>query len=371
MSTNTVVLSLALLASASTFAADTAYQTLLKQGLHVEGFVPHQIIVNNNQTKIIRLMNITLSPMVAKKLAGRASDIIQNPYHVGMMNANDMPSMIRVGMNGEPVLDQGQWGTCATFSSSAAVNAMLSLSGDSETSQLCNLAVGRTLGNGADGGWDGSFGYVVLGQIAQYGFVNKQYQHTHGCGGLKKYPVDSDDSGSAMPLAKFSANSSKTFTNNDWTPILSYDGTFAPVDSAAATQALNDVKKALNKGNRVVFGSLIDGNVGEVGATGTYNGIDNDTWVMTSAIQQDFQNDNPMEGHEIIIDGYDDNACATYIDNSKSVKQCGLLRIRNSWGASAGDQGDYYMSYDHFKGMVIEAYAIGKNVKNKFQSSVN
>lgn len=371
MSTNTAVLSISLFLSASTFAADTAYQTLLKQGLHVDGSVPHKIILNNNQTKIIRLMNISLSPMVAKKLSARASDIIQNPYRGDLMNADDMPSAIRVGMNGESVLDQGQWGTCATFSSSGAINAMLSLSGDSEASQLCNLAVGKTLQNGTNGGWNGSFGYLVLGQISQYGFVNKQYQHAHGCGGLKKYPADSDNSGSAMPLAKFTANAAIAFTANDWTPILSYDGTFAPVDSATAAKALNDVKKALNKGNRVVFGSLIDGSVGEVGATGSYNGISNDTWVMTSGIQQDFQNDNPMEGHEIIIDGYDDNACATYTDNSKSVKQCGLLRVRNSWGASAGDQGDYYMSYDHFKGMVIEAYAIGHDVKNKFQSSVN
>lgn len=68
----------------------------------------------------------------------------------------------------------------------------------------------------------------------------------------------------------------------------------------------------------------------------------------------------------MVIDGYDDNACATYQTKDGTQKQqCGLLRLRNSLGSQAGDAGDYYMTYDYFKAMIIEAFVIGKNVRRK------
>ena len=363
-----IALSLVLAASTtSVIAADHSYQTLLKQGLRVDGSIPQKITLANHQTKIIRLMNITLSPNVANVLSGRLTHILNHPAQMDLLKGQDVPPAKNIGMNGEAVLDQGNWGTCATFSTTAAVNAMFPLAGDLQVSQLCNLEVGKTLDNGGDGGWDGSFGYVVLGQMNDYGFVNKQYQHATGCGGLKAYPAYSSNDGSAMTTADFTAHSSMTFNNTDWTPIVSYNGSFAPLDPTQAGTALNNVKAAINQGYRVVFGTLIDGNVGQVGAAGSYDSVDNDTWVMTSQIPVDIKAGDPMEGHEIIIDGYDDNACATYTEGTDTKQQCGLLEIRNSWSAAAGYQGDYYMTYDHFKGMVIEAYAIGQDVKDNFK----
>ncbi len=372
MSFKPIATPILLLASISTaFASDSAYQSLLKHGLRVDGPVPTQITLANHQQKTIRLMHITLSPTTSQKLAANVSHILKHPTQFGLLRSGDLPAAKYLGMNDFPVLDQGQWGTCATFSTTAAIDAMFPLVDESQVSQLCNLELGVTLNNageGTDGGWQGSFGYIVLGQINQYGYINKQYQHTTGCGGLKNYPTDGYDNGSAMTIADFSANSNMNFTANDWTPIVAFNGNFSPMDPATADKALTNVKNALNQGYRVVFGSLIDPNVGQVGAAGTYNSIDNVAWVMTPQMQQDITSNQNMEGHEIIIDGYDDNACATYNDTSgTSQKQCGLLRIRNSWGPSAGDQGDFYMSYDHFKGMVIEAYAIGDDVKDKFK----
>jgi C1A family cysteine protease len=42
----------------------------------------------------------------------------------------------------------------------------------------------------------------------------------------------------------------------------------------------------------------------------------------------------------MIVTGYDD-------------KQQ-LFKIRNSWGASAGEKGNYYMTYSFFNAMVID-----------------
>jgi C1A family cysteine protease len=45
-------------------------------------------------------------------------------------------------------------------------------------------------------------------------------------------------------------------------------------------------------------------------------------------------------GHEVIVIGYDNNQK--------------LLKIRNSWSANMGDNGDYYMTYNFFNAMANE-----------------
>jgi hypothetical protein len=356
----------------STFAENThySYQYLLAHGLRSDGAIPARITLKNHQHKTIRLMNITLSPIASHQLASNIGYTLQNPTQHHLFRASNLPASQYIGMNGVPVLDQGQWGTCATFSTTAAIDAMDTLLNESQISQLCNLELGQTLRNGGDGGWQGSLGYVVLQQIAQYGYISKQHQHTEGCGGLTSYPTEGGDNGSAMTIDDFSKMATKSFNKNDWTPIVTYNDSvnFSPMDPKTANTALTNVKHALNQGYRVVFGTLIDPDVGPVGAAGSYNDINNDTWVMTKQMQQDVTSSTSLEGHEIIIVGYDDNACATFSqDDNTQTKQCGLLRIRNSWGPSAGDNGDYYMTYDHFKTMTLEAYAVGNDVKDKFK----
>lgn len=107
-----------------------------------------------------------------------------------------------------------------------------------------------------------------------------------------------------------------------------------------------------------LFGTLLDENIDDVGSAGTYNNVAEDAWVMTKKIKRDLKKNDNIGGHELIIDGYDDAACATYREDHETKQQCGLLRIRNSWGTDAGDQGDYYMSYAYFKVMVDEAHEI-------------
>ena len=336
--------------------------------LQVQGAMPVRLKLNDGKTKIVRLMDISLSSAAIKKI----TTTLNTPLPHYLMRSASMPAKKYVGMASQPVLDQGEWGSCATFSTTASVNATYNLTSGSSVSQVCNLQLGRTINAlpGADGGWQGSFGYLVFNQINQYGYLNMDTQTHVGCGGLKAYPTHSGDNGKAMTYEAFAAlNPSKQFSKNDWTPIVSYDGSFEPLDPKKAATALDNVKKALTKGYRVVFGTLLDPWVGQAGAVGTYKNISDDTWVLTDQIKKDIKA-GIIAGHEIIIDGYDDNACATFADSKGTVKQCGLLRIRNSWGKSAGYKGDYFMSYDHFKGMAIEVYAVGKNVRNTFKPTV-
>lgn len=307
---------------------------------------------NSHKVKMVSLMKITPSAKAAKQLAQNVQFVLANPHYGEVHNGSD-PEEKYVGMHGLPVLDQGMHGSCATFASTAGVDTVFPLESGQTVSQLCNLELGKTLNQVQGGGWDGSFGYLVLGQVQDHGFLTMDYQKKNGCGGLTEYPVNSFNTGSAMPTNTFEKDSNKNFTSADWKTLWKYNGQFAPIDPTDGAKILVKVKHALNNGHVVVFGTVLNQYQGQAGAVGTYNGASNDTWVLTS------QSTSINAGHEMVIDGYDDNACATF---NGSEKQCGLLHLRNSWGQGAGDHGDYYMSYDFFKTMAIEDYELGKGV---------
>lgn len=66
-----------------------------------------------------------------------------------------------------------------------------------------------------------------------------------------------------------------------------------------------------------------------------------------------------MAGHVMIVTGYDDKAYA--VDRQGHIHR-GLFTLRNSWGPIA-DEGNFYMTYDYFDGMVMEAIQIGPGQK--------
>jgi hypothetical protein len=357
---HTAVLASSVMGLASLFAQAGAIATpqATLANMQVTGTVPVRIELNNNQAKVVQLMQVQLSQAAAKQLGQNIAMVMQQPHQMMASNSN-MPSKANATMNGLPVLDQGRWGSCATFASTAAVDATLGLSGDNTVSQLCNLELGKTLNElqGADGGWQGSFGYLVLGQVEKYGYLPMSYQKSQGCGGLKAYPVGGGSNGQAMSKAEFAQGAVHAFSKANWKDIAHYNGSFKPIDPQEGQQYLDKVKSAIVKGHRVVFGTLLDQWVGQAGAIGKYEGATNDAWVLTDQIKRDIEQGWPA-GHEMVIYGYDDNACASF----NGTKQCGLLRLRNSWSAGAGAKGDYFMSYDYFKTMAIESYELGQNL---------
>lgn len=82
-----------------------------------------------------------------------------------------------------------------------------------------------------------------------------------------------------------------------------------------------------------------------MGAVGKHNTwIYKDTWLLTPEILNGLENTKSV--HEMIIAGYDDNAVGV---DDRGINHKGLLILRNSWGTSVGDWGEFYMSYDYFK----------------------
>ncbi len=183
--------------------------------------------------------------------------------------------------------------------------------------------------------------------------VSLDNQRQNSCGGLNEYPVSSYATGSAMSENDY-ANMSESISSLDWTPIVSTEDALAKDKTISPDEVLDQVKTSLATGSRVTFGVLLDVYYGSNGAVGTHHKY-HDTWMLTPEIEQDAKDGYINAGHEMIIIGYDDNA---EVSSSDGTVNKGLLTLRNSWGTGAGDNGNYYMSYDHFKALALEAQTL-------------
>ncbi|OAJ33421.1 C1 family peptidase [Piscirickettsia salmonis] len=363
------LISSSLLLSASAFAG----------AIHIVGTTTTTVPVNStlvaatNGGKAIgsytvSLMKVNIDKTASERLATNIEKTLKNsrtnPY-LGF-TAVDGRSQKQLHMAGVAPLDQGQHGSCATFANAGAIDALYGLIDQSaQVSELCNLELGKSLvasGEQSRSGWDGTLGPVVLTQINNHGYMTIDQESSGICGGLTSYPVTSSDTGGSISKDDFESYSKQhqEFKVSNWQPIFSASS--FPVDPEQADQVLTKVKQALNDQHRVSFGTLLDDNIGQNGAVAKYSAKNNtvnnnNAWVLTSKIASDAQANAIHSGHEMVITGYDDQRCVSYQEDNTTKQQCGLLTLRNSWG-NTGDNGDYYMTYDHFKAMVMEAQEI-------------
>lgn len=305
---------------------------------------------SSSSNKIIPLLAVKLSDTAQSHLLEREQGLNGSWGGEGIEGGSSSNKQLQ--MNGLPVLDQGMHGTCVTFAVTAALDA--ALGGKDEISQLCSLELGNYLEQQsyAPSGWEGSFGHTVLNQIDTFGVVSKAKEASQGCGGLTDYPLLSTEPPSSLMTPETFHEMSKDVSIL-WHPILHVNESLSmPVNTQ---QVLAKVKSAIEGGDRVVFGSLLAAvNTGIAGAVGTYH-VKNDTWILTSKIREALKKDSDFAAHEMVIIGYDDYAKVT---DQEGQKHTGLLTLRNSWGDRVGDHGNFYMSYDYFKALVIEAHRI-------------
>lgn len=310
--------------------------------------------LNASQEKHISLMQVDVSAKARQFMAKQAEKTLKANKEQSLDSTNRIPQQVQLGMNDVPVLNQGNHGSCVTFAVTAVLDAAIG-QGD-YISQLCSLQLGNYLEeNGYNqSGWNGTWARNVLSQISAFGVVSKELQREHGCAGLTEYPLGNGDTSQAMPLTEFHQISESLEEKQiEWTPIL--DANDALTSRVDTNQSLNEIKRVLSQGHRVTFGSLLlDFDLGFAGAVGS-NKSSNDSWVLTPEIARDIYLNGEFGGHEMVITGYDDNAVAMD-DHNQPHK--GLLTLRNSWGDNVGDHGNFYMSYDYFKVLVIEAYKI-------------
>ncbi len=329
-----------------------------------------------SEFKEIHLKNITLSPDERQQLLSRLDNLQkQRSYSRDNMvapfvlaTAPSLPVSVALGMNGVPVLDQGPYGTCATFATTAALDAIGAFPVDAKSgqkdyiSQTCFLQVSR-FDNNDPGIWSGGGdAYYIANSIQHNGVILDSYERDHGCGGLYNYPLIESSArllGSAFPMSEYVRDSDKQFSG---LIVKQLQGDNRP------NTLLLKVKQILANQNRVVvsfFTSPVTvGNPGVYGYCQTFNNaiitdpsqsiIDRnpDSFVLTSEVMQKIRNSGVSGGHAMIATGYDDNGV---ILDSDGHEHRGVLMFRNSWGPDVGDHGDFYMSYEYFETLATEA----------------
>jgi hypothetical protein len=344
--------------------------SLFAQNIHIEGTISHRVpmysmqavgaaTANDNRSsksRVFKLLKVTLSHNAQQILAKNLTRALANQKTPTKMLANNtkLPRKIELGMDNVPVFDQGNHGSCVAFAVTAAIDA--AIYHDDYISQLCQLQVGNYLqaNSYSYSGWNGSTGRLTLNQIDMLGIVSKDAEATFGCGGLKEYPTQGLDPTSMMNLEEYHQISENiNWKDYSWSTTLDEINAFS--DRIDTNKTLTDIKTGLVSGDRTVFAVLLlDFDLGTMGAVGSKNVL-HDSWVLTPEIARDAFLDGDFGAHEMVITGYDDDAVS--IDDSGDEHR-GLLTLRNSWGDKIGDHGNFYMSYDYFKFLVIEAQRI-------------
>lgn len=320
------------------FAEDMAINGTIKQTIHLTDKSNTLATQSTDQEKEITLLNVELSERTLNKIEAGIKNSAQHSS-ASLLGAS---TKAQLGMGKVPVLDQGSHGTCVTFAVTAALDAALD-KGD-YISQLCSLELSRNLASISYDThyWNGTWGPNVLNQLTRFGIVSKDNQRKYGCGGMTEYPLKGDDPESEISAADYHQISeelnSKTVT---WSSVLEIPQYL--YDKVDSNTVLNSVRTAINAGDRLTFQVLLIAiDQGVVGAVGKYH-TNNDSWVLSSDV---VNNMSPYGGHQMVITGYDDSAEAV---DKNGKRHKGLLTLRNSWGSSSGDKGDFYMSYDYFK----------------------
>ncbi len=226
-------------------------------------------------------------------------------------------------MNNVPVLDQGQHGTCVTFATTAALDALLE-QGDF-IDQQCTLAHSFFLGNNY---WEGARQAAeIITPLKTHGIV-EQGKCTD------KYPA---------PSVKINTE--------DYTALVNADVTIETVESSYNRNLkLQDIRNSIDNGKRIALGFMVKANSDPISVRGFDTVIDGKTnkgglWACKLEGNSKNYCGFAFAGHEVVVVGYDDGQ--------------ELLKIRNSWGNSVGDNGDYYMSYDFFNAMSLDGTSIG------------
>ncbi len=305
--------------------------------------------------KTIQLIRLKLSSeaesLIAKKMFQAK---LANTNKLVLTSTGTTPS-VQLAMNNVPVLDQGPHGTCVTFSATAALDAIIG-QGD-YISQLCTLTLNQYLSSHgyAPDFWNGTLPKHVFNQMNIFGIVNKANEHQYGCGGLNAYPNLPSTKSNEMDVDQFHQISQNLFdlVDFDTTQILDYYQ-FVQKETPVG-KVEQDVKNCLNQGDRLTIGTIVIPD-NFIGAYGKYH-ASHDTWILNSDVVSYINSNQELAGHAMVLTGYDDNAV---VMDSQGNSHRGLFTLRNSWGPRAGDQGNFYMSYDYFRSLVMDLMRIRK-----------
>ncbi|NBX84782.1 MAG: peptidase C1 [Gammaproteobacteria bacterium] len=324
--------------------------------IQIEGIATQRIHKTSTKKISLNAQPGKLVTVLKLNFSEKAKQAIQN--HVVDESSNkiltqQLPHQVQLGMSNVPVLDQGIHGTCATFATIGALDAMRGAK--DYYSELCLLNLGKHISTYGfqESGWNGQNPDLLLDRIFEYGLVPKHIQKSVGCGGATEYPVNAEDSSNTMSIEEYHQYSEPAYYSGLelWSSILDISKFFS--NTISKDEILQQTKHALYHGNRVIIGVLLPLNE-NLGLSGHYR-VNNDTWILTAKLEQAakyfIMQFGSWGGHAMILTGYDDNAIVVDDDG---ISHQGVFTLRNSWGNEVGDKGNFYMTYDYFQTLSIE-----------------
>ena len=182
-SKKSVVFTSAFLLSLSAFSQDANDENFILNGSKSVTLTirEHFIDLNSKEfsidhilgTKTIQLMSVTPSDKMITRnknaLLTMAATGSERDYTSGIIPFSNSSGAVDLGMSNVPVLDQGAYGTCVTFSTIAAIDAKYHL-GD-YIDQQCSLALNMSLGKNW---WNGAYAPAnILEPLKKYGIIYK------------------------------------------------------------------------------------------------------------------------------------------------------------------------------------------------------
>ena len=324
------------------------------QDVVIDGTINQQLPLKHPHS--IQLLNLKLSSKAKITLNQRFN--LESRFNLLNLQSptTKLPSSVQLYMNSVPVLDQGPHGTCATFATIAALDALVNKK--DYISELCTLNLNEylTTHGHTETLWDGGFPKQIFNIVSMFGVVNKDKQRQFGCGGgMKEYPNDPYAIHGEIDVDSYHQLSENLQNLVEYDTTNIFDVFQFIYEETSMNKVLDDAKLALANGDRLTIGIILvpDENVG---ANGTFH-QPNDTWVLNKEIIEYIQSGAPVAGHALVITGYDDEAVSV---DQNGKKHYGLFTLRNSWGDKAGDHGNYYISYDYFRGLLVDLVRVRK-----------
>ncbi|HBM14816.1 MAG TPA: hypothetical protein DD381_00470 [Lentisphaeria bacterium] len=269
-----------------------------------------------------------------------------------------------------PVLDQGESETCATFSSTAAID-ILAGNGSDKYSIYKSLCLGHAIAlkmipagyelnkilkiaktNDLPNPWEASEGIIIFSQFKSFGVVEKKDKNSqNGKFGKEEvqHPLNKNELKDFKQIPGFNYSLIfQAFINDNIKQVFKTESAF-----------IKAIKSEVNKGNIISIGIKIadgyqTGNSGMIGRTKIINGepvftkspqknpADYNTWCtdpkLGAYLKNNMNNENCVGSHQMIIIGYID---------IPGRDDDGFFILRNSWGANSGDRGNNYVTYKY------------------------
>lgn len=237
-------------------------------------------------------------------------------YKEGIIPFTNSENSIDLGMGKVPVMDTGPYYSTTFLSTLGALNAKLNLIKMIDVQ--CTQTLLNMLTNNDFYRWNDSPSFI-LQALKEYGIV-----------------IDKNSTCSH----KIRIDQYLKISNTKYSDLISFE--------YSEKSDLNSIKAALKNGIRAIIETALSNDSGNPISVNGYNLKMNGKPKIYNgglyACQQPESSisycSNQNAAISLIVIGYDDNQQ--------------LLKLRNSWGSDAGENGNYYMTYSFFKAMAGE-----------------